>query len=68
MPLKTRTLEREFIYDGRRLADPNPQLDIEDVRGHYAGTYPALNNASYEQEVTGNAIKVTFTTAIGRKG
>ena len=68
MPLKTTTLQREFLLDGRRLADPNPDLSVEEVRTHYSGIYPALNNASYQQEVTGHAIKVTFTTAIGSKG
>ena len=50
MALKTMTLPREFILDGRKLADPNPSLSIEDVRTHYTGIYPALNNASYEEK------------------
>ena len=68
MSLKTTKLQREFSLDGRRLADPDPEMTVEDVRAYYTGTYPALNNASYQEEVTGHAIKVTFTTAIGSKG
>ena len=68
MALKTKTLQREFFLDGRRIADPNPALTIDDVRAHYAGTYPALNNASYEEETTETAVKVTFKTSIGTKG
>ena len=50
MALKIRTLQRDFFLDGRRIVDPNPALSIDEVRAHYAGTYPALNNASYEEE------------------
>ncbi len=68
MALKTTQLQREFTLDGRKLADPNPELSVEDVRAYYTGTYPSLNNASYQEEVTGTAVKITFTTAIGSKG
>ncbi len=68
MALKTVTLPREFILDGRKLADPNPGLSIEEVRTHYTGIYPALNNASFEEQLTDRAQVVTFTTSIGHKG
>ena len=68
MALKTITLPREFILDGRKLADPNPALSIEEVKAHYSGIYPALNNASYEEQLTDRAQTITFTTSIGHKG
>ena len=68
MALKTMTLPREFILDGRKLADPNPSLSIEDVRAHYTGIYPALNNASYEEKLTDKAQTITFTASVGHKG
>lgn len=68
MALKTITLPREFVLEGRRLADPNPSLSIDDVRLHYTGIYPALNNASYEETISDRAHTITFTTAIGHKG
>ena len=68
MALKTTTLPREFILDGRKLADPNPAMSIDEVRTHYTGIYPALNNSSYEEQLTERARTITFTTSIGQKG
>ena len=68
MALKTVTLLREFVLDGRKLADPNPALSIEEVRAHYTGIYPALNNAAFEEQLTDRAQTITFTTSIGHKG
>lgn len=68
MALKTIALPRSFYLDGRKLADPNPALSIEEVRAHYSGVYPALNNSSYEEQTTDTEQKVTFSTAVGHKG
>ncbi len=68
MALTTSALPRDFIVDGRKLADPNPALSIEEVRTYYAGIYPALNNSSYEEQLTDRARTITFTTSIGHKG
>ncbi len=68
MALKTIALPRSFIFDGRRLADPDPSMSIDEVRAHYAGTQPALNNSSYEEEITNTEHKVTFSSAVGHKG
>jgi PRTRC genetic system protein C len=50
------------------LASPNDAFSIEEVRAHYAGIYPELNNASYTEEITDKEHKVTFTTSVGSKG
>ena len=68
MALTTTTLPREFILDGRKLADPNPAMSVDEVRMHYTGIYPALNNSSYEEQLTERARTITFTTSIGHKG
>ena len=68
MPLKRSQVQRKFSFDGRSLADPDPNLSIDEVRQHYAGAYPALNNASYEEEVTDSGVTIKFTTAVGSKG
>ncbi len=68
MALTTSALPRDFIVDGRKLADPNPALSIEEVRTYYAGIYPALNNASYEEQLSDRARTITFTTSVGHKG
>lgn len=69
MALRATRLPREFYFDGgRRLADPDPSLSIDEVRAHYVGVHPGLNNASYEEEITDTAHKVRFTSAVGTKG
>lgn len=62
-------IKREFKYNGIVLADPNPQLSIEDVRGFYAGQYPELNNSVVEGPVTKNNVAAySFARAAGAKG
>lgn len=39
-------LRRIFMYGTMRLADPNPALTPQEVRAHYAATYPDLTSAS----------------------
>ena len=68
MALVTTQLQREFIFDGRKLADPDPNQSIDEVRNFYSGKYPALNNASYEEEITGTTQRITFSAAAGTKG
>jgi PRTRC genetic system protein C len=68
VPISINPLPREFYLDGRKIADPNPEFSIDKVRAFYQGTYPSLNNASYQEEITSKAHKVTFTTAVGTKG
>jgi hypothetical protein len=40
---------------------------IDEVRAHYVGAHPGLNNASYEEEITDTAHKVRFTSAVGTR-
>jgi PRTRC genetic system protein C len=67
--MKIETLEREFCYNGLRLADPNPSLTIEEVRNLYAATYPEITTAAIEgPEAVGNKLLYRLTRAIGTKG
>ena len=68
MAVKTTTLRRNFYLNGRRIADPNPDLSIDGVRQFYVDTYPELNNASFTEEVTPTEHKVVFSAAVGHKG
>ncbi len=69
MPLTTKPLDRVFkLSSGVRLADPSPQMSIPEVQAFYAGTYPELNNASFEEKTTDKSVTVTFITGIGSKG
>lgn len=63
--------QRKFSFNGKSLADPDPNLSIEQVRRYYARSpgMAAINNASYDEEVTDKGVvKIKFTTAIGSKG
>lgn len=68
MAIKTVTIPRTFYSSGRKLADPNPALSIEEVRTHYAGIYPELTNATFEEEITGTEHRISFSGAVGTKG
>jgi len=67
--MKVEKLEREFSYNGLRLADPNPNLTVEEVRNLYAISYPEITTAAIEgPEALGNKLIYRLTRAIGSKG
>jgi PRTRC genetic system protein C len=67
--MKVEKLEREFSYNGLRLADPNPNLTVEEVRNLYAISYPEITTAAIEgPEAVGNKLIYRLTRAIGSKG
>ena len=39
-------MEREFLYHGTSLADPNPEFSIEEVRSFYTTQFPELTTAA----------------------
>ena len=67
--MKAEKLEREFSYNGLRLADPNPNLTVEEVRNLYAAAYPEITTAAIEgPEAVGNKLIYRFSRSIGTKG
>ena len=67
--MRINLVEREFVYHGTTLADPNPKLPIEDVRSFYATQFPELTNAAITGlETVGDRLRYTFERAIGSKG
>ena len=44
--MNVKVIEREFVYSGSCLADPNPKLSIEEVRSFYANQFPELTTAA----------------------
>ncbi|HTG60255.1 MAG TPA: PRTRC system protein C [Terriglobia bacterium] len=67
--MEAEKLVREFCYNGVRLADPNPNLTIEEVRSLYAAAYPDITTAAIEgPEALQNKLVYRFTRAIGAKG
>ena len=63
------TMAREFRYDGVRLPDPNPKLNVEEVRTAFSATYPEIATAAVTgPEAVGNKLVYHFAKAIGTKG
>ena len=44
--MKIQVIEREFVYHGAVLADPNPKFSIEEVCSFYVRQFPELTNAA----------------------
>lgn len=62
-------LEREFSYNGVRLADPLPSMPLTQVRDFYANVYPEIVSADIEgPKHVGNKTIYTFRRAVGTKG
>jgi PRTRC genetic system protein C len=69
MALQASALPREFLYNGSRIPDPDPKMDIEQVRDLLAPSYPEIVTATMTgPEDTGTALRYTFSRAIGSRG
>jgi PRTRC genetic system protein C len=67
--VKIQVIEREFVYHGATLVDPNPRFSIEEVRSFYATQFPELTNAAITgPETVGDRLRYSFERAIGSKG
>jgi PRTRC genetic system protein C len=67
--LKTSTLPREFVFNGSRIPDPDPQMSIEQVRDLLTPSYPEIATATMTgPEDTGTSLRYSFSRAIGSKG
>lgn len=69
MAIEIKSIAREFRYNGRILADPNPTLDLEQVQNIHATTHPELNNAGVDgpELIAGKHI-YTYHVSAGTKG
>lgn len=69
MAAKIEKIERVFEFNGIRLPDPGSSLTPEEVRNHYANTYPDLLNAAIKgpSEDGGKQI-YSFNRSTGTKG
>jgi PRTRC genetic system protein C len=45
--LKSRPLPREFVFNGSRIPDPDPQMSIDQVRDLLTPSYPEIATATY---------------------
>jgi PRTRC genetic system protein C len=69
MAIKVEKMIREFVFNGIKLADPNPELPVEKVREIHAMQYPEITTAAIEgPEPIGNRLRYTFSRAVGTKG
>jgi PRTRC genetic system protein C len=67
--LKTSTLPREFVFNGARIPDPDPQMSIDQVRDLFTPSYPEIATATMTgPEDTGTSLRYSFSRAIGSKG
>ena len=67
--LKTTLLPREFVYNGAKIPDPNPEMTVEQVRDLLTAAYPEIATAAVAgPEDAGRCLRYTFTRAIGSKG
>ena len=67
--LKTSTLPREFVFNGARIPDPDPQMTIDQVRDLFTPSYPEIATATMTgPEDTGTSLRYSFSRAIGSKG
>ncbi len=67
--MNIKVIEREFVYHGTSLADPNPKFSIEEVRSFYANQFPELTTAAISgPEAVGDRLRYRFERAIGSKG
>jgi PRTRC genetic system protein C len=67
--MKINVVDREFLYHGAILADPDCKLSIEEVRSFYANQFPELTTAAISgPETIGDRLRYRFERAIGSKG
>jgi PRTRC genetic system protein C len=67
--LKTSNLPREFVFNGSRIPDPDPQMSIDQVRDLLTPSYPEIATATMTgPEDTGTSLRYSFSRAIGSKG
>lgn len=59
---------RIFSYENQDLPDPDPNMNIDQVRQHYSTFFPELANAESKQTKRGEDNLITFTKRVGTKG
>ncbi|MFS2004639.1 PRTRC system protein C [Duganella sp. CT11-25] len=67
--MKIQELQREFKYNGVKLADPSSTFSLTQVRDFFANVYPEIINADIDgPEVIGSKQIYSFRRAVGTKG
>lgn len=69
MALTAVTVRRVFLYSGRTLQDPDPQMTPEQVKQFYSAIHADLTNATIEGgQFEGETQTFEFKRAVGTKG
>ena len=67
--LKTSTLPREFVLNGARIPDPDPQMTVDRVRDLLRPSYLEIATATMTgPEDTGTSLRYSFSRAVGFEG
>ena len=61
-------MARIFVYDGREIDDPNPEMSVEEVREYLSHFYPELNNATTNDRSKDGDQIYEFRRRVGVKG
>lgn len=67
--MEVKASKRAFRYNNIPLADPDPNMNVQQVRDFYANIYPEITTAEIDgPENKGANIVYTFRRAVGTKG
>lgn len=61
-------MARVFVYDGREFPDPDPSLEVDEVKRMMADFFPELQNAVVKQAQRGEDTLYEFMRRVGTKG
>ena len=61
-------MSRRFVYDDREFEDPDPDLEVDQVRDMMSATFSELVNATHETVKRGDDDIITFKRTVGTKG
>ena len=65
--MEVTVLKRVFVYDGKKLNDPNPEMTVEEVMDFYSNVHPELNNSTFIEQVKDDSIHYEFKSIAGSK-
>jgi PRTRC genetic system protein C len=69
MALEVTNLTRKFMFKNKELADPNPELSVEEVLKQYVPKHEELTTATISgPEIKDDKAVYTFNTTVGTKG
>lgn len=67
--MEVASIVREFVFNGTKLPDPNPEANPEQVRDILATSHPELATAAMDgPAVKDNVHTYTFVKSVGTKG